>query len=168
MNNPHPVALKKNIAAAVISGVIACLVTCVHHWYGAMAYDTPWRTEVVYWITFITMIVYSLLYVYWKHIHSLIGKIALWLFVVGAVFLQAGFTLFECVYSHILKDILFFAGTSRAVLEQMYPAPAYHLPDNLLFEITGILQLTGFIAVYFACRLFQAQLKAGEKTSGEM
>ena len=146
---------KKLIIAAVVSGIIAGLISSVHHWYGAIAYDTPWRAGVTYWIAGSVLVVYSLLFLYWKTATNIVGKISIWLFMFSAVIFQAGFVAFECVYSHVLKNILFFSGVSESVLESLYPTPAYHLPDNLFFEITGNLQLVGFIAVWYAYRVFK-------------
>jgi len=44
----------------------------------------------------------------------------------------------------------FFGAASQEVLLQLFPAPAYHLPDNLLFELTGVAQLAGFWAAWCA------------------
>jgi len=66
--------------------------------------------------------------------------------------------MFEWVYSHVLKNILFFGGVSQSISEKLYSAPAYHLPGNLFFEFTGLLQLVGFIAAWFAYRVFKDQL----------
>lgn len=155
MKLSDPAHSKKLILLAVISGIIAGLVSSVHHWYGAVEYNTPWRIAVSYWIMGFVFVIYSLLYVYWKNAGDIAGKVALWLFFSGAVIFQAGFIMFECVYSHVLKNILFFAGVSLSILERLYPAPAYHLPDNLFFEFTGLLQLVGFAAVWFAYRVFK-------------
>ena len=103
---------KKLIIAAVLSGIVAGFISSVHHWYGAMAYDTPWRASVAYWIMGIVLVVYSLLYVYWRNMGNVLGKICIWLFLLSAVIFQAGFVIFECVYSHVLKNTLFFGGVS--------------------------------------------------------
>ena len=146
---------RKLTVAAVISGIIAGVISSIHHWYGAIAYDTPWRAGVTYWIAGLVFVVYSLLYLYWKNVGNAVGKVSIWLFFLGAVIFQAGFITFECVYSHVLKNILFFGGVSEPVLERLYPSPAYHLPDNMFFEVTGLLQLVGFVAVWFAYRVFR-------------
>jgi hypothetical protein len=150
-----PVRTKNLIILAVIAGFVAGLVTIVHHWYGALAYDTPWRAGVSYWIAGIVLTVYALLYVYWKNNGNIVSTIAIWMFFLGGVFFQAGFIMFECVYSHVLKNILFFGGMSKSFLDRLYPSPAYHLPDNMFFEITGLLQLVGFVAVWYAYRVFK-------------
>ena len=145
---------KKLIIAAVFSGIVAGFISSIHHWYGAIAYDTPWRASVAYWIMGIVLVVYSLLYVYWRNLDNIVGKICIWLFLLSAVIFQAGFVIFECVYSHVLKNILFFGGASEVLLNTLFPSPAYHLPDNVIFEVTGIMQLTGFVAVWYGYRVF--------------
>lgn len=154
MKLSDPAYSKKLIITAVISGIIAGSVSTIHHWYGAVEYNTPWRLSVSYWIMGSILLVYSLLYVYWKNIENMIGKFAIWLFLFIAVIFQSGFIMFECVYSHILKNILFFSGVPHSILVKLYPAPAYHLPDNLFFELTGSLQLVGFVAVWYAYSVF--------------
>jgi hypothetical protein len=115
---------------AVISGLMSGLVSSIHHWYGAIAYNTPWRVSVSYWILGFVLIIYILPCVYWKYAGSIIGKITIWIFLLCAVFFQSGFIMFECVYSHVIKNILFFGGVPQSILDTLYPAPAYHLPDD--------------------------------------
>ncbi len=150
-----PQRTKRLIVAAAISAVIAGLVSGGHHWYGAVAYDTPWRLQVSYWIAIAPLLVVGLLYVYWRFMDNLAGRVALWLVFFSAVVFQAGFTLFECVYSHVLKNILYFGGAPQSLLEWLYPAPTYHLPDNWLFEVLGVLQLVGLVAAWFALQVFR-------------
>jgi hypothetical protein len=155
MRAANKIYIKKLITLAVMSGLISGLVSSIHHWYGAIAYNTPWRVGVSYWIAGLVLVVYLLLFVYWKYAGSIIGKIVIWIFLFSAVVFQAGFIMFECVYSHVLKNILFFGGMSLSILEKLYPSPTYHLPDNLFFELTGVLQLVGFVAVWYAYLVFK-------------
>jgi hypothetical protein len=114
-----------------------------------------WRAGVSYWILGIALVLCVLLFIYWKIIDNLFGKIALWIFAFGAIVFQSGFTVFECVYSHVLKNILFFGGVSHQTLEILYLPPTYHFPENLIFEFTGVLQLVGFVSAWYAYRVFQ-------------
>ena len=143
-------AEKTNAIKAATGAAAAGLVSTVHHWYGAIAYDTPWRLAVSLWIPGFVLLVLAALYLYWTRPESKSGLIALRIFGLSAVVFQLGFTLFECVYSHVLKNILFFGGGSEDLLFRLYPPPAYHLPDNLVFEITGLLQLVGLLAAWWA------------------
>lgn len=142
-------------AKAAIGAIAAGLVSSGHHWYGAIAYDTPWRLLVSLWIPAFVVLVLSALYLQWKFAANTVGTIAIWIVFLGGVVFQAGFTFFECVYSHVLKDILFYGGASQSTLERLFPAPAYHLPDNAFFELTGLLQLVGFWAAWMAYRVFK-------------
>jgi hypothetical protein len=155
VNYADPARTKRIIIVATAFGLLAGLISSLHHWYGAVVYETPWRSGVSYWIGGSVLIVYSLLYLYWKNSDDMIGRVSLWIFFFGAVVFQTGFIMFECVYSHVLKNLLFFVGAPHSILERMYPSPAYHLPDNLFFEFTGLLQLVGLLAVWFAYRIFQ-------------
>lgn len=155
MKFAEPAHSKKLILFSVISGLIAGIISAFHHWYGAVVYHTPWRIGVSYWILGTVLVVYSLLYVYWKNSDNITGRISLWLFFFSAVVFQAGFIIFECIYSHVLKNILFFSGIPTYILETLFPSPAYHLPDNMLFELTGLMQLVGFVAVWYAYRVFK-------------
>ena len=152
---------KRLIVAAAISAMVAGLISGVHHWYGAVAYDTPWRLQVSCWIAIAPLFVVGLLYVYWRFIDNLAGRVALWLVFFSAVIFQTGFTLFECVYSHVLKNILYFGGAPQNLLAWLYPAPTYHLPDNWLFEVLGVLQLVGLTAAWYALRVFRDRPWAG-------
>lgn len=48
--------------------------------------------------------------------------------------------MFEGAYNHALKNILYFGGASDAVFSWLFPAPAYEIPNDLIFETTGIAQ----------------------------
>jgi hypothetical protein len=151
----HAKADRKTIVTrAAISVIVAGMISSAHHVYGAIVYETPWRLLVSLWIPAFVVLVLIALYLHWKFADRVVGVISGWLvFFCGVVF-QTGFTLFEYVYSHVLKILLFFAGTPEAILYRLYPAPTYHLPDNLLFELTGVLQLAGFVAAWLAWRVF--------------
>lgn len=119
--------------------VILMGLTSVHHLYGAIAYHTSWRLHVL--LFSIPVIIVTLLLhraanrpwafrLYW--ITTLLASIIL----IGV---------FEGLYNHVLKNILFFSGFSQSRMERLYPHGAYEMPDNFFFEITGIMQ--GIIAI---------------------
>jgi hypothetical protein len=41
----------------------------------------------------------------------------------------------------VLKDALFLAGAPRTLLLQMFPPPTYELPNDAVFELSGVLQV---------------------------
>jgi len=150
---------RKNVTRAAVGTAVAGLVSTAHHWYGAFIYDTPWRAVVSLWIPGFVILVVVALYIYWTKPGTKVGSVALRVFFLSAVVFQVGFTMFECVYSHVLKDILYFAGTPQELLLRLFPPPAYHLPDDFLFELSGLLQVFGFIAAWWAFQVIRDDYK---------
>ena len=75
---------RRLIVIAATTAMAAGLISGGHHWYGAVAYDTPWRLQVSYWIAVAPLFVVGLLCVYWKFAEAIAGRIAVWfIFVVG-------------------------------------------------------------------------------------
>ena len=123
------------------------LLTSVHHIYGAYVYDTPWRLHVVFVSGLTAAALFGLLLAFRRRHADLIGRIAFWAFVaVVLVIPVAGIGLFEGGYNHALKNALYFSGASEAVMHRLFPPPTYELPDDVFFEITGVLQLVVAIA----------------------
>lgn len=145
---------RRAVAKAAVSVLIAGVISSGHHVYGALLYDTPWRLVVSLWIPAFVMLVLSSLLLLWKYADRAVATVSAWTVLLLGVIFQAGFTIFECVYSHILKIALFFGGASQDLLNSLFPAPAYHLPDNLLFELTGVAQIAGLWAAWCAWRVF--------------
>lgn len=53
---------KRQIVAASSRAMVAGLISGGHHWYGAVAFDTPWRLQVSFWIAAAPLFVVGLLY----------------------------------------------------------------------------------------------------------
>jgi hypothetical protein len=49
--------------------------------------------------------------------------------------------LFEGAYNHALKNALYFAGASSTLMNLLFPPPTYELPNNALFEVSGVMQV---------------------------
>lgn len=154
MNEPDRGRPRSSIFRAAIGVTIAGVISSTHHIYGAFVYETPWRMIVSIWIPAFVMLILAVLFLLRRSADRTVTTIAAWIVLLGGVVFQIGFTAFECVYSHILKNILFFGGASKQLLERLFPAPAYHLPDSLPFELTGIAQIVGFWAAWLAWRVF--------------
>lgn len=154
---------KRKVSKAAVGTVIAGFVSVAHHWYGAFAYDTPWRLVVSLWIPGFVAIAIISLYLYWTRPTTKVGFIAFWIFFLSAVVFQAGFTMFECVYSHVVKDVLYFVGAPQDFLLRLFPPPAYHLPDDFLFELSGLLQFVGLIAAWWALQVVRDRKVARER-----
>ncbi|RBL88952.1 hypothetical protein [Chitinophaga flava] len=117
--------------------VLMLILTAVHHAYGAVIYHTHWRLHMVFVGIPVALLIgwqYRLLQRkkwYWLRYTYLL---LVWLIPVLLV------GLYEGVYNHLLKDILYYAGLSPETFDSMFPPPAYEKPNDLIFEITGVLQ----------------------------
>ena len=115
-------------------------LTCVHHAYGAVAFDTPWRLHIVFFAVPAAIIIVALLYVAGAYRHEGRGRLALWggaLLILAFPVAMIGF--YEGGYNHLIKNIVFFAGGEETA-RSLFPAPTYEMPNDKIFEITGIAQ----------------------------
>ncbi|MCP3141678.1 hypothetical protein [Pyxidicoccus xibeiensis] len=154
MRAMKPLSTWSPAVRSTAASLAVLLLTSVHHAYGAALYRTPWRLHMV-GVAAVTAVV-------------LLGSLALLLARPGSLVALGVFTLttlgmpvgmigvFEGVYNHVLKNVLFFAGTSRSLLERLFPPPTYELPDDLLFELTGVLQVPpAVLAAVFLLHVFR-------------
>lgn len=113
------------------------VLTSIHHVYGAVIYSTPWRMHVIFLsapVLVVTMILEYLL----KRSDN---RFLFWLYSFVILVPSLGFIgLFEGIYNHILKDIMFYSGFSEETMLSMFPPPMYEMPNDFLFEFTGVLQ----------------------------
>jgi hypothetical protein len=73
---------------------------------------------------------------------NVVGEIASWIFVALTLVIPVtAIGLFEGGYNHAVKDGLYLAGASPALMHRLFPPPAYELPNDLFFEVTGVQQL---------------------------
>ena len=117
-------------------------LTSVHHAYGAYIYDTPWRLHVVYLSALVAAaIAGSILVLRWRP-EWILSRVAFWFFVLVTLAMPVAMIgLFEGGYNHVAKDALYFSGASPALMSRLFPPPTYELPDDVFFEVTGVLQL---------------------------
>jgi hypothetical protein len=133
------------------------ILTVFHHIYGAALYATPWRHHVAVLVLPVLLVLIFAYGIYRWHPRTRLGQASLRLFIVVMLLVPVGLIgLFEGGYNHLVKNMLYFGGVSRATLDQLFPAPSYEMPDDLWFEVTGILQfIMGFWAVYYLSRLWR-------------
>lgn len=121
------------------------LLTSVHHLYGSIIYHTPWRAHVLFLsipVIIITQILSGLLkkngdswdsFLFWTN----------WTIILLASVVFIG--LFEGLYNHVLKNVLFFSGFPANWMAAIFPPNLYEMPNDIFFEITGVMQ--GVIAI---------------------
>lgn len=122
--------------------VCALLVlTSVHHVYGAVHYETPWRFHVLLGSIPAMLVLLASWHLGADGGETWKGRAAFWIsaLTAGAVLLAIGG--FEGLYNHGLKDALYFMGTSVSTLRALFPPPKYEMPNDVFFEVTGVLQV---------------------------
>lgn len=131
------------------------LLTTIHHFYGAAIYNTPWRYHVAFVSIPAALFIAGALFAGGKYPHTTLGRAALWSAVIAVAVIPFGvFGLFEGGYNHIVKDVLYFSGAPRELVLRLFPPPTYEMPDDLFFELTGVMQFfIALPAVYYAYRL---------------
>lgn len=130
----------------VFSSVGTMIITLVHHLYGAVIYDEPFRLHVAIFAVPVIVVLLSTYAGYNKIPNVVLRKICLFIFLVVSIFFSvAAIGFYEGGYNHVIKNILYFSGVSTDTLDELYPS-IYELPNDFVFEVTGIAQfVTGLI-----------------------
>ena len=67
---------------------------------------------------------------------------------------------YEGIYNHLVKNIMFFGGASKETLVKFFPPPTYELPNDFWFELTGIAQaILVFPLIKYLIRLKMSKKK---------
>jgi hypothetical protein len=161
MNNEVSLPVLRAAKRAVFGSVAVFAVTTVHHVYGAYIYNTPWRIHAAFVSGFATVLIASLLQLLRKRPNDVIGVVASWAFVAVTFLIPfLAFGVFEGAYNHVLKVVLYYSHASPGLMAQLYPPPAYEMPNNLFFEITGVTQvIPGLFTGYYLYRFVQDRRK---------
>ncbi len=148
-------SLKKDSWMAGLTSATVLLITSVHHLYGAVVYNTPWRAHVAPIAAFFILVIASGLFLFERRPHAPGARMFFWAAVGSILVVPVGLIgLFEGGYNHLLKNILYFSGVSQRVMNSLFPAPKYEMPNNLFFEVTGIGTFFAALpAAYYLCRL---------------
>jgi hypothetical protein len=128
-------------------------LTSIHHIYGAIIYNTPWRMHVLLLsipVIIATFFLGRLLSQDTYHFKTYLFWIY-WVIILLASILTIG--VFEGLYNHLLKNILFFGGLPENRLNKLFPANMYEMPNDLFFEISGMIQ--GIVAVPLIIHFFK-------------
>lgn len=154
---------------ATLGSVAIFVVTTIHHVYGAYIYNTPWRVHVAIVSGLATALIAASARLLREPLSDGFGASASGVFI-AATFLVPflGFGVFEGIYNHVLKVVLYFAHVSPTLMTRLFPPPTYEMPNNAFFEITGVLQvipglMTGYYLYQFV-RGLQNSRDAGSDT----
>lgn len=132
--------------------VALAIVTTIHHVYGALIYHTPWRLHIL--MLSIPVIVLTLILRRRLTRSDADNKCFMfWAFYFITLIPSTGFIgVFEGIYNHLFKNIMFFGAASERLLRTLFPAPTYEMPNDFLFEFTGVLQ--GLIAIILIKQMY--------------
>ncbi|MGH8594340.1 MAG: hypothetical protein ACREX9_14850 [Gammaproteobacteria bacterium] len=147
----------KTSTKTLLASASVLILTVLHHFYGAAIYDTPWRRHIAVVVLPVLLVLILAYCVHrWRPLTSL-GRASMWLFMVLTLGVPVGWIgFFEGGYNHLVKNVLFFGGVPRAMLDQLFPLPVYEMPNDLWFEVTGVLQFfIGLCAAYYLFRLWR-------------
>jgi hypothetical protein len=114
------------------------MLTSVHHVYGAYVYATPWRAHVLLLTVPAMLVILASRRVL---LRSPTNGVARWVFMLTTLAVPVlGIGAFEGFYSHVVKDVLFLHGVPDELMVRLFPPPAYEMPNDAFFEITGVAQ----------------------------
>jgi hypothetical protein len=128
--------------AAFLAGAATLALTSVHHAYGAIRYGTPERYHaVVIAVAAVAIMAAGLLAHRWTpgRVTGRVGWWVFWLTTAAVPVLLFGGV--EGLYNHGVKLVAFHAGVPEATLLRMYPYDIVELPNDFIFEATGVLQV---------------------------
>ena len=137
--------MKQEVATVSRLSVALMVLTSIHHAYGAMIYNTPWRLHIL--MISVPVIIFTGIFYYWflkKGIRT--RSVFFGVYLVSTLVASVALIgLFEGVYNHLLKNALFYTGVSHQTLIYLFPPPTYEMPNDFWFEFTGVLQ--GIVAI---------------------
>ena len=138
----------KTSTKALIASAALLGLTVFHHAYGAVLYETPWRNHVALIVLPMLLAMIAAHEIHRRNPDTPLGGASLWAFRVLAFVPIVVLGIFEGGYNHLVKDLLFFAGLRADLLDRLFPDSVYEMPDDLIFEVSGVLQLV--VAAYAA------------------
>ena len=151
--------MKEEVAKVSLYSNALMTVTSIHHVYGAVVYHTPWRLHIL--MVSIPVIIFTLVVSNFLIRREFPGKHLLLLFywfitLIFSIILIGGY---EGVYNHALKNVFFFLGASESILARMFPPSMYVMPNNFLFELTGVMQAVIFVPLLLQMARLSKKLK---------
>lgn len=148
-----PMHHERSPSVSVLLGAASTLALfAAHHAYGALRYRTLWRMHGAAVAVLFALPLYAAFSI--ERRRRLAGWVLVALAYVGPV---VAIGVFEGLYNHLTKNLLFFGGASPALLVDLFPPPTYEMPDDAWFEISGVLQI---VPAFFTARAGLRWLRA--------
>jgi hypothetical protein len=136
---------------ALLAGTTVLVLTTVHHVHGAVLYQTPERYHAVFIAVGAFVLLLGALVSSRRSGASAAGHVAWWTFWgISAAVPVLLFGMVEGLYNHVVKVALYFGGAPASTMETLFPSSIYEMPDDAVFEVTGVLQFpAGLVTAYF-------------------
>lgn len=116
------------------------LLTSIHHIYGAIIYNTPWRLDIVYVAAPVGMVMAGAFYLGWSRSGAPLGRAMTWTAsLVSLAFAVLGIGIWEGGFNHVVKNLIYFTSGETAT-RKVFAGDAYEMPNDLVFEVTGVAQ----------------------------
>ena len=148
------------ITRAAFSSSAVLVLTMLHHIYGAIIYSTPWRLHVLFFAGPMLIALIVAMAVNRRSPIGIAGALSKWILIlVGGIGAVVSFGLYEGGYNHVVKNLVYFAGASAETLKALFPPPTYEMPNDLIFEVSGVGQF--FLALWAAYDLVRLATKRG-------
>jgi hypothetical protein len=132
------------VQSTLVAAAVQTALVVAHFAYSARLYDDPLRLHVVAPAVGFLGAAGALAALYlWRP-----SPWTLWPLVaeVGLAFV-ALFGGYHGAVNHLLKDVLYFAGTSPERLAEIFTSPDFAAPTDLLFELSGLATLVAAVVV---------------------
>lgn len=157
-NVPASAEVRRAVSWVVIAAVVETALTVAHFLYGAHIYDDPSRDHVVVpaFVSLGLVAAPGMLFV-WRP-----SALTLWPFVAVVALPFVGmFGLYHGGFGHVCKLALFATGTTPERLEEIFNSPDFAVPNDALFEATGVSTLlVGLLVAYLLVRLLRIAKRA--------
>jgi hypothetical protein len=133
------------------TALFVLLLTSIHHAWGAAIYETPWRLHIVFISVPVAIVIAALLYVSrnggsWSTFARWIAILVILVFPIALIgFWEGGF-------NHLVKNVAFFAHGEPAA-RSLFPSPDVEMPNDLVFEVTGVMQFGAALYALWMLRL---------------
>jgi hypothetical protein len=143
----HGTGVAKALLRLVIATAVEAAIVIGHFVYSARLYDDPYRAHPVTPVLVALALVGVLAVLLWRSGWSA----ALWLLTatVGLPFV-AMFGAYHGGFSHVLKLVMYAAGTSPERLQDIFDSPDFAVPNDFAFEASGVLCFVAAAVVAWA------------------
>lgn len=134
--------------------VLTMAMTSLHHVYGAIVYETPYRLHIVFVEVPFALVAVLLLWIAYERRGTSLGRTIAW--IVGSailIFPVAMIGVYEGGFNHTLRDFVYFVLGEDLARGLCGAAASCQSPDSFIFEATGIAQF--FVAIPAAVWAFQ-------------